>query len=133
MISGGAAERREREDEAERDKDESTQPAPDKKEMAPSSALLIMHASDKGVEAPLSLSETRSPSKDKSVSSQREGTKSPKEITTMNSESESIVINPEADKMGETKLSLDKRAQDKNEDEEGNKIPPPTLQKVPSR
>ncbi len=54
--------REDREDEAESDKPEDTQPAPDKKEQAPSGALLPMHASDKGDEAPMSLIETWSPS-----------------------------------------------------------------------
>ena len=48
MISGGAAEREDREDEAERDKPNGTQPAPDKREEAPSGALSHKHASDKG-------------------------------------------------------------------------------------
>ena len=66
MISGGAAERREREVEAESDKPEGTQPAPDKKEQAPSGALSPEHTSDNRDrdEAPKSLRETRSPPND---------------------------------------------------------------------
>ncbi len=63
MISGGAAERQDRGDEAESDKPEGIQPAPDKIERAPSGALLTVHVSDKGREAPVSLNETRSPPK----------------------------------------------------------------------
>ena len=130
MISGGAAERKDREDEAESDKPNGTQPAPDNIERALSSALSPEHASDKRKGAPVSLKETRSPSEDKSVSSQQEGTNQIK-VTTMHSESESTVISLEADKMGGTQLSLDNGAQDKNEDEEGNKIPPPLFKKCP--
>ena len=89
MISGGAAERGEREDEAESDKPDSTpqitKHAPDKIEGALSSALSPEHASDKRKGAPVSLKETRSPSEDKSVSSQQEGTNQIK-VTTMHSE-----------------------------------------------
>ena len=73
MISGDAAEREEREDERERDKPEGTQPAPDKIEKAPSGAISPEHSSDKkGEEDPLSLKETKNPSKDKDVPSQQE-------------------------------------------------------------
>ncbi len=85
MISGDAAEREDREDKAERDKPNGTQPAPDKIEKAPSGALSSEHESDKGEEAPLSLNETGSPSNDKDVSSQQEHTKSLK-VTMMHSQ-----------------------------------------------
>ena len=65
MISGGAAERGEREDEAESDKPNGTQPAPDKREQAPSGALSPELERDKGEDTHLSLNETRSPSNDK--------------------------------------------------------------------
>ncbi len=48
MISGDAAEREDREDEAERDKPNGTQPTPDKREQAPSGALSQEHECDKG-------------------------------------------------------------------------------------
>ena len=81
MISGDAAEREEREDERERDKTDGTQPAPDKIEEAPSGALSPELASDKkGEEDPLSLKETKNPSKDKDVPSQQEHNDSVKEI-----------------------------------------------------
>ncbi len=92
-----------------------------------------MHASDKGDEAPVSLKETRSSSKDNGVPSEPGHTNSLKVITMHPQEESTTVISPKADKNEGTQLSLDERAQDKNEDEEGNKIPPPTLQKVPSR
>ncbi len=117
MISGGAAEREDREDEAESDKPNRTQPALDMIERALSSALSPMHASDKGEEAPGSLRETRSPSKDKNVSSQQEGTNSLRVIM-MHSTTESTVIIHEADKIGGTQLSLEERAEDKSEDED---------------
>jgi hypothetical protein len=124
MISGGAAEREDREDEAESDKSEGTQAAPDKIEGALSSALSPEHASNKGEEAPVPLKETRSPSKDKGVLFEPEHTKSLK-LTTMHSQAETtIVISHNADKNEGTKLSLDERAQDKNEDEDGIKTPP---------
>ncbi len=47
MISGDAADREDREDEAERDKPIGTQPAPDKREQAPSGALSQEHECDK--------------------------------------------------------------------------------------
>ena len=81
MISGGAAGKGEREDEAESDKPNGTQPAPDNREHAPdkkegalSSALSQEQARDKRKGAPVHLKERRSPSEDKSVSSQQEGT-----------------------------------------------------------
>ena len=92
-----------------------------------------MHASDKGDEAPVSLKETRSPSKDKGVPSEREHTERVDVLITMHRHSESTLINLTEDKSEGTQLSLDKRAEDKNEDEEGSKIPPPTLQEVLSR
>jgi hypothetical protein len=50
----------------------------------------------------------------------------------MHSQAESTtVISPKADKNEGTQLSLDERAADKNEDEEGNKIPPPLFKKNP--
>ena len=49
----------------------------------------------------------------------------------MHSESESTVISLKADKNEGTQLSLDKRAQDKNEDEDGIKTPPPLFKKSP--
>ena len=140
MISGGAAERGEREDEAESDKPNGTQPAPDNREHAPdkkegalSSALSQEQARDKRKGAPVHLKERRSPSEDKSVSSEPESTNSLR-LTTMHSQTETtIVISPKADECGSTQLSLDKRAQDKNEDEDGIKTPPPlsTLQGKP--
>ncbi len=131
MISGGAAEREGREDEAESDKPEGTQPAPDKIERAFSSALSPEHASDKGEEAPVSLKETRSPSKDKGVPSEPEHTNSLKLITMHSQAEPTTVISHKADNNEDTKLSLDERAQDKNEDEDGTKSPPPTLQEEP--
>ena len=114
-----------RKDEAESDKPEGTQPAPDKIERALSSALSTEHASDKRKGAPVPLKETRSPSEDKGVPSEPENTNSLK-LTTMHSHTETtIVISPKADKCGSTQLSLDKRAQDKNDDEDGIKTPPP--------
>jgi hypothetical protein len=130
MISGGAAEREDREDEAESDKPEGTQPAPDKIERALSSALSPVHANDKGEEAPGSLKETRSPSKDKGVSSEPGHTNSLKVIM-MHSSTESTFISPKADKIESTQLSLDERAEDKNEDEDGTDIPPPLFKKCP--
>ena len=125
MISGGAAEREDRGNEAESDKLNSIQSAQDDIERALSSALSPEHASDKGEEAPVPLNETRSPSKDKGVPSEPENTNSLR-LTTMHSHTETtIVISPKADKIEGTQLSLDKRAEDKNEDEEGNNIPPP--------
>jgi hypothetical protein len=113
-------------------KPNSKQPAPDKTERALSSALSTMHASDKGDEAPGSLRETRSPSKDKGVPSEPEHTNSLKVIT-MPSQTESItvIISPKADKNEGTKLSLDERAENKNEDEDGTDVPPPLFKKVP--
>jgi hypothetical protein len=138
MISGGAAGRGEREDEAESDKPNGTQHAPDNIEHAPdkiegalSSALSPEHASDKGDEAPESLNEARSSSKDKGVPSEPGHTNSLKVITMHSKAESSIVISPKADKNKGTQLSLDERAQDKNEDEEGNKIPPPLFKKCP--
>ncbi len=94
-------------------------------------ALSPVRASDKGDEAPVSLNETRSPSKDnKGVPSEPEHTDSLK-LTTMHSHSESTFISPKADKLDGTKLSLDKRAEDKNEDEEGIEIPPPLFKNNP--
>ena len=130
MISGGAAEREDREDEAERDKPDGTQPAPDNRERAPSGALSPEHASDKGDEAPLSLMETRSPSNDKGVPSQPEHTNS-LQITTMHSLSETTIVFPETDNSSSTLPSLEKGAEDKNEDEEGSKIPPPLFKRNP--
>ncbi len=52
MIRGDAAEREDIKDEAERDKPNGTQPAPDKREQAPSGALSQEHASNKGDKAP---------------------------------------------------------------------------------
>jgi hypothetical protein len=112
------------------DKPEGTQPAPDKIEQAPSGALLPVHASDKGDEAPVSLNETRSPSNDKDEPSQRGHTNSLNEIT-VHSRTESTLISPKAYKLDCTQFSLDKRAEDKNEDENGVEIPPPTLQENP--
>ena len=125
MISGGAAEREDREDEAESDKPEGTQPAQDKTERALSSALSPEHASDKGEEAPVSSKETGSSSNDKVVPSQAEQINGLR-MTRMYSQTEiTVVISPKADKCGSTQLSLDKSAQDKNEDEDGVEIPPP--------
>ena len=73
MISGDAAEREDRGNETESDKHNSTQSAPDnkhapdKKEGALLSALSPEHASDYREQAPESIEETRSPSKDKGV------------------------------------------------------------------
>jgi hypothetical protein len=128
MISGDAAERKGREDEAERDKPNGTQPAPEKREQAPSGALSPEHKGDKGDEAPMSLNETRSPSNDKCVTSQQEHTNSLKVIT-MHFQTESTLIRLEVDKPGSTLPPLDKRAEDKNEEGEEGKIAPPTLQK----
>jgi len=88
------------------------------------------HASDKGDEAPLSLIETRSPSNDKGVPSQPEHTNS-LQITTMHSLSETTIVFPETDNSSSTLPSLDKSAEDKNEDEEGSKIPPPLFKRNP--
>ncbi len=113
MISGGAAEREDRDDEAERDKPNGTQPAPDKIERALSSALSPELASDKRKEAPVPLKEARSPSEDKGVPSEPENTNSLR-LTTMHSHTETaIVISPKADECGSTQLSLDERAEDK--------------------
>jgi hypothetical protein len=130
MISGGAAGREDREDEMKSDKPTGTQHAPDKREQAPSGALSPELESDKGDEAPMSPIEARNPSNDKGVPSQQEHTNSVK-VTTMHSQSESTLISPKAYKLDCTQLSLDKRAQDKNEGGEEEKIPPPTLQKRP--
>jgi hypothetical protein len=111
MISGGAAERGDREDEAERDKRNGTQPAPDKMKKAPSGALSPELASDKGEEAPVSLIETRSPSNDKDAPSQREHTNS-LEVMTMHPRPVSTLISLEADKLDSTLPPLDERAQD---------------------
>ncbi len=81
MISGDAAEREDREDEAEKDNPKGTQLAPDKREQAPSGVLSSEHANDKGDEAPMSLIGTRSPSNDKGVPSQQEHTNSLTVIT----------------------------------------------------
>ncbi len=91
-----------------------------------------MHANDKGEEAPGSLRETRSPFKDKSVSSEPGHTNSLKVIM-MHSSTESTFISPKADKIESTQLSLDERADDndKNEDEDGTDIPPPLFKKCP--
>ena len=86
---------------------------PQIRERAPSGALSPEHASDKGDEAPLSLIETRSPSNDKGVPSQPE-----------HSLSETTIVFPETDNSSSTLPSLEKGAEDKNEDEEGSKIPP---------
>ncbi len=115
MISGSAEEREDREVEAESDKPNGTQPAPDKREQAPSGALSPELERDKGEETPMSLNETRSPSNDKVVPSQPEHTNSLKVIM-MHSDSESTLISPRADRSGSTLPPLDKRAQDKNED-----------------
>jgi hypothetical protein len=130
MISGDAAEREDGEDERDRDKPNGTQIAPDKIEEAPSGALSQELASDKkGEEDPLSLEETKSPSKNKGVTSQQEHTNILKVIT-MHSQSESTRTNLEADKSGSTLHIQDERSQDK-EDGREDKIPPPTLQKEP--
>ncbi len=63
----------------------------------------------------MSLIETRSPSNDKGVTSQQEHTNSLKVIT-MQSQTESTLIRLKADKLDNTLLPLDGRAQDKNED-----------------
>ena len=77
------------------------------------------------------LKETRSPSEDKGVPSEPEDTNSLR-MTTMHSQTETtIVISPKADKCDITQLSLDKRAQDKNEEEDGIKTPPPLFKKSP--
>jgi hypothetical protein len=130
MISGSAAEREDREDEAERDKPNGTQPAPDKREQAPSGAFSQEHECDKGEDTPMSLNKTRSLSNDKGVPSQQEHTNS-LEVTTMHSDSESTLVSLRADKSGSTLPPLDKRAQDKNEDGEEGPAPPPTLQTKP--
>jgi hypothetical protein len=80
-----------------------------------------MHASDKGEKAPGSLREPRSPSKDKSESSPEErlAPRNSLRVIMMHSTTESTFINHEADKKVGTQLSLDERADDKNEDEEG--------------
>jgi hypothetical protein len=49
----------------------------------------------------------------------------------MHSHTESTFISPKADKPDSTLLPLDKRAEDKNEDENGDKIPPPLFKKSP--
>ena len=90
-----------------------------------------MHASDKGEQAPESLEETRSPSKDKGVPSEQEHTERVDKRITMHLHSESTHTRFNADKMGGSQLSLDKSAQDKNEDEDGTAIPPPLLKKCP--
>ena len=72
MISDSAEEREDREVEAERDKPNGTQPAPDKREQAPSGALSPEIERDKGEDSPLSLNETRNSSNDKGVPSQPE-------------------------------------------------------------
>ena len=131
MISGSAEEREDRGVEAERDKPDGTEPAPDKREQAPSGALSPEFERDKGDDTPLSLNETRNSSKDKSVPSQPENTNSFKVIT-MHSDSESTLISPRADKFGSTLPPLDKRTQDKNEDgEERRPGSLTTLQKRP--
>ncbi len=110
---------------------DSEQPAPDKTERTLSGALSTMHASDKGEEAPESLKEIGSPSKDKGVPSEQEHTNSLKVIT-MHSQTEFIiVVSPKADKKDGTQLPLDERAQDKNEDEDGVVIPPPLFKECP--
>ncbi len=76
MISGSAEEREDREVEAESDKPNGTQPAPDKREKAPSGALSPEFERDKGNDTPLSLNETRNSSNDKDVPSQTEHTNS---------------------------------------------------------
>ncbi len=42
-----------------------------------------------------------------------------------------VTISPKADKCGSTQLSLDKRAEDKNEDEDGTEVLPPLFKKSP--
>ena len=49
----------------------------------------------------------------------------------MHSTTESTFISHEVDKIGGTQLSLDERAEDKNEDEDGTDIPPPLFKKCP--
>jgi hypothetical protein len=123
MISGSAEEKEDREDEAERDKPNGTQPAPDKREQAPSGALSPELERDKGENTPLSLNETRSPSNYKGVPFQPEHTNSLK-VTKMHSDSESTFVSLTADKSGSTLPPLDKIAQDKNEDGEESPAPP---------
>ena len=77
----------------------------------------------------MSSKETRSSSKDKVVPSQTEQTNSLR-VTTFHSQSETDSVRTlRADKLEGTQLSLDKRAVDKNEDEEGCRIPPPLFKK----
>ncbi len=49
----------------------------------------------------------------------------------MHSATEFTFISPKADKIEGTQLSLEERAEDKNEDEDGISIPPPLLKKCP--
>ncbi len=130
MISGSAEEREDREDEAERDKPNGTQPAPDKREQATSGALSPELERDKGEDTPLSLNETRSPSNDEGVPSQPEHTNSLK-VVMMHSDSESTLVSPRADKSGSVLPPLDKRAQDKNEDGEEDPNPPQLFKRNP--
>ena len=130
MISGSAAEREDRGVEAESDKPNGIQPAPDKREQAPSGALSPELECDKGEDTPMPLNETRSPSNNKGVPSQPEHNNSLK-VTTMHSDSESTLVSLRTDTSGSALPPLDKRAQDKNEDGEEGPISSPLFKKRP--